>query len=221
MTSWQDVQKSIRNCRMCQSVEGQVFTPFNGDWPTLPEPRRNAILFISEAPPLDGGFWTIQPRNAKQDDLREKLLPLLKLSSSRADRGLKAFCDSGYYLLQSFPRPLKSSIGNIGVRGLKRLLDHQVKTHLRDQIAFFQPSAILALGRPASTAIAMLWPLSMFAHSFQRGGWKPQDVRGKIFEESHLPMLSGTYLPSGNGRFWQEFWKKDIPLFVSKARSRV
>ena len=34
-----------------------------------------------------------------KDDLREKLLVLLKLSSSGTDRGLKAFCDSGYCLL--------------------------------------------------------------------------------------------------------------------------
>ena len=220
MTSWQDIQESIRNCLTCQSAEGVVFRPFNENWPVLPEPHRNAILFISEAPPPDGGFWTIQPRNAKQDDLREKLLPLLKLSRSGSDRGLKVFCDSGFCLLQSFPRPLKSRIGNIGVRGLNRLLDHQVKTHLRDQIEFFQPSAILALGRPASTAISMFWPRSTFARSFQKGGWKLQDVRGKIFEESHLPILSATYLPSGYGWYWQD-WEKDIPLFVEKARSNA
>ncbi len=219
MTSWQDIQNSIRTCHMCQSVEGQVFAPFNGDWPTLPDPRRKAILFISQDPPPAGGFWTIQPGNAKQDDLREKLLPLLGLSLSGSDRGLKAFCDAGYYLLQSFPRPLKRSIGNIGVQTLKLLLGHPVKTHLYQQIEFFQPSAILALGQPASTAVAMLCPHSMFAHSFQRGGWKPQDVRGKIFEESHLPMLSATYLPSGNGRFRREFWEQDIPSFINRARS--
>ena len=219
MTSWQDIQESIRTCRMCQSVEGRVFDPFNGNWPTLPEPRRNAILFISEASPPDGGFWTIQPRNAKQDDLREKLLPLLKLPRSGSDRGLTAFCDSGYYLLQSFPRPLKISISNIGVRGLEHLLDHQVKTHLRDQIELLQPSAILALGRPASTAVSMLWPRSKFARTFQAGGLS--SVREEPLETSHLPILSATYLPSGNGRFWQKFWKKDIPLFVEKVRSNA
>lgn len=219
MPSWEDIQNSIRNCRMCQSLEGQVFTPFNGDWPTLREPRRKAILFISEAPPPDGGFWTIQPVNAKQDNLREKLLPLLKFSSSGSDRGLTAFCDSGYYLLQSFPRPLKNRIGNIGVWRLKRLLDHQVKTHLRDQIAFFQPSAILALGRPASLAISMLWPRSEFAREFEVGGHKLQSLSSRFFKEPKLPILAATYLPSGNGRFWQKFWKKDIPLFVEKAHS--
>ena len=216
MTDWQDIQESIRNCRMCQSVAGRVFTPFKGDWPTLPEPRRKAILFISEAPPPDGGFWTIQPPHAKQDDLQEKLLPLLKLSRSGSERELGAFCDSGYYLLQSFPRPLKSNQRNV----LKTLLPHQVKTHLQDQITFFQPCAILALGRPASAAVSMLWPHSKFARAFQGGGWKLQDVRGKIFEESSLPILFATYLPSGYGWYWQN-WKQDIPLFIEKVRSRA
>ncbi|MDE2916244.1 MAG: hypothetical protein OXM00_03300 [Paracoccaceae bacterium] len=206
---------------MCQSVEGSVFRPLNENWPVLPEPRRKAILFISEAPPPDGGFWTIQPWQVKQDDLREKLLRLLTVSSSGADRGLTAFCDSGYYLLQSFPRPLKISIAGIRCEDLKVLLGHPVKTHLRDQIAFLQPSAILALGVAASTAVSMRWPDSEFARAFEGGARKLQVVRGKTFEESQLPMLSATYLPSGNGGRWQKFWGKDIPLFVETARSRA
>ena len=163
MAAWQDIQESICNCRTCRRYDGTVFTSFKENWPTIPQPSRKAILFISEAPPIDGGFWTIQPRTVKQDDLREKLLPLLKLSPSGSDRGLQSFCDSGYFLLQSFPRPLKSNIANIRVEELKILLDHPVNTHLQQQIAFFQPFAILALGRPASVAIAMLFPNSMFA----------------------------------------------------------
>ena len=73
------------------------------------------MLFISEDPPTDGGFRTIQPRGAKQDDLREKLLPFLDLSPSGSDRGLAAFVRSGYYLLQSFPRPIRGRIAGIGV----------------------------------------------------------------------------------------------------------
>ncbi len=218
MTGWQDIQNSIRTCRMCQSVEGVVFASFNdGNWPTLPEPRRKTILFISEAPPLDGGFWTIQPPYAKQDDLREKLLRLLKLLPSGSDRGLTAFCRAGYYLLQSFPRPLKNNRRNV----IKTWLPHQVKTHLRDQITFFQPSAILALGVPASTAVSMLWPDSKFAREFKGGGYKLKPVRDRIFEELNLPILAATYLPSGNGRFWRKMWERDIPLFIEKVRPRA
>lgn len=95
------------------------------------QPRPRSILFISEAPPQDGGFWTVQAQTSKQDDLREKLLPLLKVASHGHDRGLSSFRDSGYFLLQSFPRPLKISVGNIKKDELKRLLQHPMETHLK------------------------------------------------------------------------------------------
>jgi hypothetical protein len=149
--------------------------------------------------------------------LREKLLPFLKVSSHDADRGLISFRDSGYFLLQSFPRPLKGSIGNVKIDELRRLLQHPVKTHLKDQTAFFSPAAILALGRPASAALSMLFADSSFAHTFERGDFSA--VQGRIFQEQSQPLLSATYLPSGNGRFWRRFWEGHIPLFVSQARS--
>ena len=223
MRCWQDVQQSIRNCPTCQREEGNVFSPFDGGWPELPEPRQRAVLFISEAPPTDGGFWTIQPPGTKQDNLRKKLLPILKPSpsgSEESDRGLTAFVQSGYYLLQSFPRPLKGRIAGIGIGRLKKLLDHQVNTHLSHQITFFHPSAILALGRPAATAISMLWPSSKFARAFLQTGLS--SVRpGEMFDASHSPILSTTYLPSRNNeRFGQKHWEQDIPLFIQKVRSR-
>jgi hypothetical protein len=175
-------------------------------------------LFISEAPPQDGGFWTVQAKTSKQDDLREKLLPLLKLSSYGSDGGLGLFRDSGYFLLQSFPRPLKASVGNVKIADLRRLLEHPVETHLKNQVAFFSPAAILALGRPASAALSMLFPESSFAHTFESGDFSA--VQGRMFhEQSSQPLLSATYLPSGNGRFWRRFWEGHIPLFVSQSRS--
>ena len=217
MSRWSAIQETIRTCHVCQHAEAPVFAPFNGDWPTLPEPCSKAVLFISEAPPPDGGFWTIQPRNMKQDDLREKLLRLLNLSPSGLDCGLTAFRDSGFYLLQAFPRPLKDNRSAV----VKAALPHQIKTHLHDQIEFIQPSAVLALGVPAATAVSMLWPDSAFAYSFGKGGYRLTIVHGKIFEESCHPVISATYLPSGNGRFWQENWKQDIPHFIEKVRSQA
>ena len=214
---WEDIQGTIRTCRQCASLDGAFFAPFRGRWPEIPQPRPRSILFISEAPPQDGGFWTVQGQTSKQDDLREKLLPLLKLSSHGPDRGLVSFRDSGYFLLQSFPRPLKISVGNVKTDDLRRLLQHPVETHLKDQITFLSPAAILALGRPASAALTMLFPDSSFAHKFESGDFSA--VQGRMFQEQSQPLLSATYLPSGNGRFWRRFWEGHIPLFVSQARS--
>jgi len=218
--TWQSIQNSTRTCTECQRLEGKVFAPFNENWPDIPQPLPKAILFISEAPPRDGGFWTIQPSIKKQDDLREKLLALLKLSSVGADRGLVSFRDSGYFLVQSFPRPLKISIGGVKTEDLKMLLKHQAETHLREQVAFFSPSAVLALGRPASVAVSLLFPNSSFARSFEKDDLSA--VQGKLFPpESGQPLLSATYLPSGNGRFRRRFWEEHIPVFVRQAHARA
>ena len=215
--TWEDIQWTIQTCRQCQRLDGTLFAPFRGRWPEIPQPRPRSILFISEAPPQDGGFWTVQAQTSKQDDLREKLLPLLRVSSHGPDRGLVSFRDSGYFLLQFFPRPLMVSVGNVKIDDLKMLLQHPVDTHLKDQITFLSPAAILALGRPASAVVSMLFPDSSFAYSFESGDISA--VQGRMFQEQSQPLLSSTYLPSGNGRFRRRFWESHIPLFLSQARS--
>lgn len=215
--TWEHIQDSIRTCRKCLDVQGSVFQAFQGDWPMIPPPPARAFLFISEAPPKDGGFWAIQSRTSKQDDLREKLLPLLKLAPGGSDRGLTDFRDAGYFLLQSFPRPLKISLGGAKTADIVRLLRHPVKVHLQEQIDLFTPSAILALGRPASAALCLLFPESSFARSFQGDDFPA--VQGRMFRDPGYPLLSATYLPSGNGRFWQRYWAADIPRLVREARS--
>jgi uracil-DNA glycosylase len=195
--TWKDIQLSIRTCRQCENLDGRLFASFHGGWPEIPEPRRRSILFVSEAPPQDGGFWTIQGVTGKQDDLREKLLPLLNLTTNGPDRGLGSFRDAGYFLLQSFPRPLQGSVGNIKMGDLGRLLRHPVETHLKDQIDFLSPVAVLALGRPASAALSMLFPGSSFARSFESGDIA--SVQGRIFQDQNQPLLSATYLQATDG----------------------
>lgn len=214
--TWDHIQESVRTCRKCLDAQGSIFQVFRGDWPTIPPPSTRALLFISEAPPTDGGFWTIQAKTSKQDDLREKLLPLLKLSPRGSDRGLTAFRNSGYFLLQAFPRPLKISLSSFKTRDLIGLLGHPVEAHLREQIDWFSPSAVLALGKPASIAVSLLFPDSAFARAYQQGDFPA--VLGQIFKEPNSPVLGATYLPSGNGRFQQKYWAADIPRLVHEMR---
>ena len=77
MTSWQDIQNSIRNCHICQNADDILFGPFNGKWPVLPKPRRKprrkTILFISEAPPpyhqeQDDTEWSPTPHSLAEEE---------------------------------------------------------------------------------------------------------------------------------------------------------
>lgn len=213
--SWHAIQDSIQFCEWCREAEGRIFAPFVTAWPMIPEPLKGAILFVSEAPPREGGFWSIQSSTAKQDDLRNQILPLLKISPCGRDRGLTDFRNQKYFLLQSFPRPLMFPIGNLKTEELYTLLKHPVERHLEKQVSYFSPSAILALGKAATASMALLFNNSPFAITYSRGGFSA--VQGMIFEDKSFPLMSATYLPSGNGRFWQERWAAHIPTFLQRA----
>ncbi|MGH9460393.1 MAG: hypothetical protein ACRD1X_04195, partial [Vicinamibacteria bacterium] len=128
--SWEAFQDAGRACVTCAALEGMLFTPFACDFPTLPCPATRPMLFISEAPPREGGFWRVQPPSMKQDDLREKLLPLLGLRAEGSDRGLSSFVAARFFLLQAFPRPLKFSPAGLTLNDLRDMLEHSVTAHL-------------------------------------------------------------------------------------------
>src|SRR2546426_645562 len=168
--SWKALQEGVRTCTTCDTLDGILFVPFFGDFPRLPRPEATRIVFISEAPPREGGFWTIPAPGKGEDDLREKLLPLLGLSTTGPERGLPPFVAAGFFLLQAFPRPLKFSIGAVGLKDLREMLEHPVSTHLGPMIRSIAPRAIVTLGRPAAAAVAMTFPASEFAAAFTAGG---------------------------------------------------
>lgn len=213
---WQEIQEAIRACLECERLKGELFGCFDRGWPEIPPSLPEPILFISEAPPRNGGFWGIQPAGEKQDDLREKLLPLVGVSPVGDERGLNDFRGRGFFLLQSFQRPLAMAVGNASIALLNELLRHPAGLHLREQMEFFSPCGLLALGRTASAALSLIYPTSSFGQAFESSGFSK--VQGKIFQEVCKPLLGATYLPSGNGRFWKSFWQRDIPEFVRRAR---
>ena len=137
--SWEALQAGARACTTCVALDGILFVRFVDDFPRLPQPRVTRILFISEAPPREGGFWKIPAPGKREDDLREKLLPLLGLSTAVTDRGLPAFVAAGFFLLQAFPRPLKFSIGGANLRDLNEMLEHSVSAHLEPMIRSIKP----------------------------------------------------------------------------------
>ncbi len=122
--AWDTLQRATRMCATCAALEGVLFARFLDGFPELKRPERRPVLFISEAPPSAGGFWTVGPPGAKEDDLREKLLPLLGLGTEGSDRGLSSFVAAGFFLFQSFPRPLKFSAAGVSKDDLNEMLAH-------------------------------------------------------------------------------------------------
>jgi len=212
--SWEALQEGARTCTKCAALNGMLFVPFVGDFPRLPRPEPKPSLFISEAPPREGGFWKIPTPGKREDDLREKLLPLLGLSTQGPERGLPPFVAAGFFLLQAFPRPLKFSIGSVGLKDLREMLEHPVSTHIGPMIRGIAPRAIVTLGRPAAAAVAMTFPASEFAAAFTAGGL--EGVHGRVFAEGVGPAIGASYLPSGAGRFNRDRWAEEIPRLVTE-----
>jgi len=168
--AWDTLQRATRMCATCAALEGVLFARFLDGFPELKRPERRPVLFISEAPPSAGGFWTVGPPGAKEDDLREKLLPLLGLGTEGSDRGLSSFVAAGFFLFQSFPRPLKFSAAGVSKDDLNEMLAHAAPAHLEPQIRHVAPRAIVTLGRVAAAAVALLYPRPRRAHQRERGG---------------------------------------------------
>ncbi len=210
---WDALQKATRKCAVCIELEGVLFAPFLGDFPELMRPGRRPILFVSEAPPRAGGFWKIGRPGEKKDDLREKLLPLLGLATDEDDGGLSSFVDAGFFLFQSFPRPLKFSVAGVSTGDLADMLVHVAPAHLGPQVRRVTPRAIVTLGRVAAAAVALVYPSSEFAEAFRAGDFA--GVRGRTFVQAQMPTIGATYLPSGAGRFFHGQWQRDIPEFLA------
>jgi hypothetical protein len=211
--SWEEFQKAGRSCVTCIALEGVLFAPFLGAFPRLPRPEPQSILFISEAPPREGGFWSVAPQSTREDDLREKLLPLLGLRPEGPDRGLSRFVAARFFLLQAFPRPLKFSAAGLALSDLWEMLEHPVAAHLGPQIQRIAPRAIVTLGRVAAAAVSAVFLATEFATAFRSGDI--ENVHGRTFATANSPRIGATYLPSGGGRFFRDHWTQEIPDLVA------
>jgi len=215
-TTWSTLRSAVHGCEECQRLKGLLFQPFaTGEWPDLPMPRPNPILFLSEAPPAAGGFWRIAPE--AEDGLRANLLPLLGIAEESA---LVTFRAGGYFLLQSFQQPLVKglSLGMFTRPELQEILGHQVTGHLTPHLAAIQPKAIQALGATATLALAVVFPTSAFAQAV-KADEKITKLSGRLFPPAEgVPLLAATPLPAGPAAgYYQDLWTRDIPAFVREA----
>lgn len=180
-------------------------------------PRESCVLFVGEAPPRDGGFWT--PGNG--DGLRERLLPLLPGWADELDwdsiDGLNWFVDSGYFFVQAMKWPLKQSY-SLQDQASARALEHALASHLEAELALIDPRCIVALGGAAWDActalserhgLRLVEPLRVDKGRTRHHVFMPAKGRSLPLHVTRLPGKQ-------NHRFkWSPVIRHDIEVFLS------
>ncbi|MCA9468577.1 MAG: hypothetical protein KC643_24490 [Nitrospira sp.] len=139
---WATIQDGIDTCSEC--LRNELFKPYL-ELPIRPGTpiETGRVLFLSEAPPLTGGFWGL----AHPDRLRANLLGFLGIETSPFRHALNSFLKNNFFLLQSVKWPLIKTFNHLSARQQRGLIEHSAKEHLGSEIETIRPKKILALGK--------------------------------------------------------------------------
>ncbi len=201
--TWHDIQESINNCSQCKPEHLETLSGFYGRPARPPEPRKGDLMFVSEVPPAEGGFW-----EENSDDALRRNLCSVVLSQTRDGKSLlDSFRARHFTLVQTMKWPFLSK----SVESIR----HSARSHIANEISFVQPKGIIALGGVAGRALQILYPESSFAKSFKWwGGTLSPDMRAGTYEAGGHEVRI-TYLPVD--RVWNRFAsliRSDIQKFV-------
>ncbi len=201
-TDWWVSQEQINSCdcRACDLFR-QRCVPAR-PWRPIGEGR---ILFISEAPPEEGGFWAPRP---VEDKLRHYLLDILARlglpvpEDRHSCEALHSFLLGGFFLVQAIKWPLTEGFNQLNSGQQKNLIQHSVDHHLRCEVETIRPRGINALGNAAWAACARLhhgqvaFPdggvTSLRTQDFELRG---MDGRAVLLNVTHLPVRQNMKQP--------------------------
>ncbi len=198
---WGVVQTGINTCDECQSecLFEQVSPPPCRPWNPV---HRGRLLFISEAPPVSGGFWQV----GVKDNLRKNILELLRdhglLVPSDIYRweALGVFLSGGFFLVQTLKWPLaqrkrkqRPGFNQLGPAQKRRLIIHSVSARLRYELELIAPRGILALGNAAWQACVKLSQHPLTSQSGKMETLRCGDYQ-VVLPNGSIP-LNVTYLP--------------------------
>ncbi len=184
MTNWIELQERIDSCPECKRFGSGLILHCEQPPARPPAPPAGSVLFISEAPPPQGGFWT---RPSVKDDLREKLIDILheflqerNLSSPgmHINETPEKFVSLGLFLIQTIKWPLCHSARNLRPAE-RKLIEHCVTSHLVPERALIRPSAIVPLGKVACYACGYMFSKCGFQFGQSQ---KLEAIRGKQFK---------------------------------------
>ena len=194
-TDWWTWQEKINSCecRACDLFRQDCFTA--RPWKPMGE---GGILFISEAPPEEGGFWAPRP---VEDKLRHHLLDILAdlglpvPQNRHSCKALHSFLVGGFFLVQAIKWPLTRGFNQLGSEQQRTLIQHSVDRHLQWEVENVRPRGIVALGNAAWAACARLHHCQS---AFPDGGvttlrtqdfeLRGMDGRAVLLNLTHLPV---------------------------------
>ncbi len=179
MSDWNSLQERIDSCDECKKLGCGLIVSSKTPPSRPPCPKGGEILFISEAPSREGGFWASP---SVKDGLREKLFEILRkknipLPEPHTKSSLVAFASQNFFLIQTIKWPLRQSARTLRTAECC-LIKHSVASHITQELKIIRPSAIIPLGKVACYACGCLFRTHGFA--FDRRA-RLEDVRGKSF----------------------------------------
>ncbi|MEP6958430.1 MAG: hypothetical protein ABI980_06840 [Nitrospirota bacterium] len=220
LEEWEQIQTNIDTCDRCKSetlFDTKSIIPAR-PWNPM---HRGRLLFISENPPITGGFWETK----SEDGLRQNLLRLLNIpSSSDHNEALKWFLahrysgDLQFFLIQTLKWPYakvlreqKRGYNQNRSPTMRRLIEHTVSAHLGPEIAAILPIGTLATGNAAWDACRAL---SKDNSKLPTGGI--ETVRGHPYtlqlasgsialDVTHLPVGRNITYPKRAGEISRDF----------------
>jgi len=153
--TWNSVQARIDACAVCradrsfETAEPRPCRP--------PDPKKaGRLLFVSEAPPITGGFWCVQSGDVLRKNLFDLLGKNIPRSNSSSQSILAGFLEANFFLIQAFKWSFakdesgeRLNFNKIGTKKQRALIDHAVLSHVRDEMLLIAPKGILAMGNAA------------------------------------------------------------------------
>lgn len=139
--TWARLQDELNQCTECRGLgAGLIFEAEPG--PTRPpEPPKESLLFVSEAPTPKGGFWS-GPSDALHDSLRQILAGS---DAELAGEWLSEFVGQGFFLVQSVKWPLRKSARTL-TRDERRLIEHSALCHTASKRCSARKGRVLRRG---------------------------------------------------------------------------
>ncbi len=175
--AWKELEEEIKRCTKCNE-EGLSRVRCPDVRIPIVEPQNVKLLFISEAPPLNGHFYFYHEDS--NDRLRTRLFGILREVGYEV-RSIQDFIDVGFYLVPTVKCPSAKDGRNAAPSG--SVIKLCAAEHLKRELEYIKPDGVCLLGRTALQGLLQLRNLrGVHLHNSIELGSTVSDVAGTVLE---------------------------------------